>query len=114
VTDLAEWDWIKFGDLPVTKQLIDKAGKAPKFTAKVAVEVDSIEAMCQLAKNGLGIAAVPRHLVKQDLHDGRLVVVPVALDLFSPGVFAVWPNNVSADSLVLRFVRFLAERLRGS
>lgn len=114
IEDLAEWDWIKFGDLPITKQLTDKAGTTPTFTAKVAMEVDSLGAICQIVRCGLGVAAVPRHLVRNDLHNGDLVVVPVAVDLFPPGVFAVWPDNVSTDSLVLRFVRFLADRLRGA
>lgn len=106
-----DWDWIKFGALSVAKQLTDTTGNMPHFKPKIATEVDCIVAMCQIVRSGMGIAAVPRHLVLDDLRNGNLIVVPLSLDLFAPGVFAVWPDNVSEKSLVLKLVRFLADRL---
>jgi DNA-binding transcriptional LysR family regulator len=110
ITDLADWDWVKLAQLPVMKQLTGKDGAAPSFTPKIAIEVDSIVAMCQMVKSGMGIAAVPRHMVLDDLHDGSLIALSLNWELMTPGVYAVWPNNVAPESLVLRFVRFMAER----
>ncbi len=109
--DLADWDWIKLTQVPVTKQLINTAGEVPVLTTTVAVEVDSVAALCQMALNGLGIAAVPRFLVKSDLQDGRLIALSPAWNLLAPAAYVVWPNNASRDSLTIRFVQFLVERM---
>ncbi len=109
--DLAAWDWIKLSQFPIARQLISKTGEMPKFAPDTAIEVDSVAALCQMAKSGLGIAAVPRFLVKNDLQDGSLIALSPRWDLMAPGAYAVWPNNTTQDSLTLRFVHFLAERL---
>lgn len=111
IDDLAEWDWIRLTQVPVNRQLINQAGEMPSIQPNIAIEVDSVAALCQMAKAGIGIASVPRFLVKSELNDGRLIALSPDWDLLSPGAYVVWPNNVSSESLTLRFVRFLAERM---
>ncbi len=111
ISDLAEWDWIKLTQLPVTKQLVNSNQEVPDFSPSIAVEVDSVSALCQMAMNGIGIAAVPRCLVTSALQTGRLIALSPNWELMAPGAYAVWPNNVSRESLTNRFVQFLADQM---
>ena len=74
--------------------------------AKAVIEVDSVAALRQIVKCGIGVAAIPRFLVRNNLQDGSLIALSLDWTLMSPSVYIVWPNNVSKDSLRLRFVRF--------
>lgn len=109
--ELATWDWIELAQIPIAKQLINKKGEIPSINPGTSMEVDSVAALCQMAINGMGVACVPRFLVKSELHDGLLIALSPNWDLMAPGAYVVWPNNASDDSLTLRFVHFLAERM---
>jgi len=109
--DLEAWDWIKLAQIPVSRQLIDIRGEVPPFNPHVAAEVDSVAALSNLAISGIGLACVPRFLVRSELHDGRLIALSPDWELQPASVYAVWPNNVAADSLTMRFVHFLVESL---
>lgn len=108
--DLAELHWIKFSQLPINRQLTNSSGDMPKFNAKIAIEVDGVVPMCEMARNGMGLASVPRLQVEDDIKNGTLLEIFPAWNLSAVGVYAIWPNNVSQDSLSLRFVRFMAEQ----
>lgn len=60
---------------------------------------DSVDAVCQLAIAGLGLATPPSFLVEEDLRQGLLVEPLSAWGIESLGVYAVWPPNVSKESL---------------
>lgn len=113
VDDLGKFTWIKLLQLPINRQLTNHHGRLPKINPPIAMEVDGVVAMCQMVKSGLGLAAVPKHVVEDELRDGSLVALSPGWSLKPISVYAVWPNNVSEDSLTLRFVRFLADRLSG-
>jgi DNA-binding transcriptional LysR family regulator len=114
VTDLDSWDWIKLAQFTIAQQLMNKQGEVPKISPTAIMEVDSVAALCQMVRAGLGIACVPRQLVRQDLRAGRLIAIVPNWPLLAPGAYAIWPNNVSRDSLTLRFVSFMAARLKGA
>ncbi len=44
---------------------------------RVAIETDSIEAVCDLARAGAGVALVPRYLVADDLAAGRMLEIDI-------------------------------------
>jgi DNA-binding transcriptional LysR family regulator len=70
--------------------------------------VDSVDAACQFAVAGLGLASPPAFLAQPEIAAGRLVEVLPAWQVTSLGVYALWPANASGDSLTRRFVAFLA------
>lgn len=111
IEDLADWAWIKLMQAPFSRQLIDKAGRAAPIDPAIGLEVDSVAALCAVARHGMGVAAVPRVLVVDDIRDGRLTVLSPGWELADIGIHAVWPNNVPGDGLPVRFVRFLADRM---
>jgi len=71
------------------------------------IEADSVEAMYQMARHGLGLATPPDFLVADDIAAGRLIELLPDWHLPAMPVTAVWPPNVPAESLTLRFVHFL-------
>lgn len=108
--DLAGWDWIGLTMRPNSKTLINADGDIRRISFSPRVVVDSIEAVCQLAIAGVGLATPPASLVAEDLRTGRLVQplpgwVPDAL-----GVYALWPANAPREGLTFRLLRFLNER----
>ena len=97
--------------MPIRWQLTNRSGEHPATEPKPALEVDSVIALCEAARQGIGAAAVPRPLVAEDIKAGRLVVLSPNWDLMPVGVYAVWPNNVAQGSLAIQFVRFMAARM---
>ncbi len=111
IDGLSEWPWIKLAQVPIRWQLTNRSGEHPATEPKPALEVDSVIALCEAARQGIGAAAVPRPLVAEDIKAGRLVVLSPNWDLMPVGVYAVWPNNVAQGSLAIQFVRFMAARM---
>lgn len=104
-------DWISFRQVPINKQLTNTKGEMPRISPEVSIEVDGVVAMCQMAKSGLGLAAVPKVAVQDDLDRGDLIALNPNWPLKPISLYAVWPNNVSEESLTLLFVRFMADRM---
>lgn len=111
ISDLADWAWIKLMQVPIGRQLANRSGETPPIIPRTGLEVDSVLALCAAARHGMGVAAVPRVLVAEDLRDARLTALSPAWELAPVAVYAVWPNNVADDGLPVRFSRFLAERM---
>jgi DNA-binding transcriptional LysR family regulator len=111
VDDLSGWAWVKLEQIPINRQLVNSSGAVPQIDPRHVLEVDSVIALCSGARLGMGVAAVPRTLVAGDLRDGRLVALSPNWQLMPVGVYAVWPNNVAADGLPIRFVRFMAGKM---
>ncbi|MFT7595197.1 MAG: DNA-binding transcriptional LysR family regulator [Paracoccaceae bacterium] len=111
IEDLADWDWIKLAQMPIARQLSNAQGEVPALSPPIAVEVDSVAALVRFACLGLGVAAIPRQLARDQIADGRLVTLVPNWPLMAATVFAVWPGNAADDSLALYFVRDMARRL---
>ena len=69
-----------------------------------------MDAVCQLAIAGLGLATPPAFLVAEDIHQGYLVEPLPGWQAESIPVYIVWPPNVSKESLTFRFIAFLEMR----
>ena len=74
------------------------------------VIVGSMDAVCQLAIAGLGLATPPAFLVAEDIHQGSLVKPLPEWQAESLPVYIVWPPNASKESLTFRFMAFLEMR----
>ena len=108
--DLLKWDWIGFNVRPNTKSLINQKGKTCLLNFEPRIIVDSMDAVCQLAIAGLGIATPPEFLVLDAIHQGHLVEPLPGWQAESLPVYAVWPPNVSKESLTFRLITFLEMR----
>jgi DNA-binding transcriptional LysR family regulator len=106
--DLGEWDWIGLSMRADAKRFADRKGQPAEVEFTPRVVVDSVDAACQFAVAGLGLASPPAFLAQPEIAAGRLVEVLPAWQVTSLGVYALWPANASGDSLTRRFVAFLA------
>ena len=108
--DLLKWDWIGFKVRPHNKRLINQKGKTCLIDFEPRVIVDSMDAVCQLAIAGLGLATPPAFLVAEDIHQGYLVEPLPDWQAESIPIYFVWPPNASKESLTFRFMAFLERR----
>lgn len=84
-------------------------------TAHVAFDarlvVDSAAAMRALMLSGVGVAALPEVLVRDDVARGRAVEVLPSWRVAPVAVHAVWPNATVKSSLTTRFLDFIGPRI---
>lgn len=109
--DLLKWDWIGLKMRPNTKTLINQKGKTCLINFEPRIIVDSMDAVCQLAKAGLGIATPPAFLVAEDINQGYLIEPLSEWQAEPIPVYAVWPPNASEESLTFRLITFLGSHI---
>lgn len=107
--DLLKWDWVGLKMRPNTKTFNQK-GKTCSIDFEPRIIVDSMDAVCQLAIAGLGLATPPAFLVADDIYQGYLVELLPDWQLESIPVYVVWPPNAHKESLTFRFMAFLEMR----
>lgn len=110
--DLAGWGFVQLASRPAEVTLSAPGKKPVSITFDPKVSVDSAAAIRQLVLAGAAIATLPELLVRADLARGRLVPLLPAFRSPVLGVHAVWPNNAQRATLTLRFIDFLAPRVR--
>jgi DNA-binding transcriptional LysR family regulator len=90
---------------------LEPAPDAQDLILPIAATATTVEPLITLAEKGNGLACLPDFAIRQQIADGRLIVV---LDEFTKhaGTFrAVWPSNRFVAPKVRVFVDFLAENL---
>lgn len=107
--DLTPWDWIGLKMRAHTKTLVHVDGKRSSIKFEPKIIVDSIDAACQFAIAGLGLATPPVALVTEDLTKGRLVELLPKWKVPSIPVYALWPHNAAKESLTHRLITHLAK-----
>jgi DNA-binding transcriptional LysR family regulator len=105
--DLRDWSWIGLRMRPNHRTLTNAQGEARQISFEPRVVVNSLDAVCQLAIAGLGLATPPAFLVEDDIRRGRLVEPLSEWSISSLGAYAVWPPNAARESLTYRLVQFL-------
>lgn len=107
--DLKDWDWIGLRMRPYSKLLTHRDGSSFMADYTPRIVVDSVEAACQLAVAGLGLASPPRFLAASALDCGQLIEVLPNWKVDALGVYALWPANAPREGLTMRLVDFLRE-----
>lgn len=108
--DLIDWDWIGLKMRPDQKILVHRTGKTCQINFQPRIILDSVEAVCQLAIAGLGLATPPSFLVEEAIQQGLLIEPLPAWGVESLAVYAVWPPNAAKTSLTFRLIDFLEMR----
>ncbi|MBS0287036.1 MAG: LysR family transcriptional regulator [Proteobacteria bacterium] len=108
--DLKTWDWIGLNMRAHSRTLFNSAGKSINIDFTPRIVADSVEAVCQLAIAGLGLATPPLYLAQEEIKKEHLVHPLKHWTLESLPVYAVWPPNVPKASLVFRLIEFLENR----
>ncbi len=109
--DLLKWPWVHETMLA---RFVDFTGPQ-EATYRVAMtgnlSTNHAGAARRFALGGGGLLASLDFVVADDLAAGNLVELLPDWRLSSAGVYAVWPANVSRNSLSVRFVDFLHARV---
>lgn len=105
--ELSQLSWIDLQMLPPHRVLKNKHGKKIKVNFTPKIVVDSVDAACQLAIAGAGIASPPAFLAENELRMGTLIEVLPEWQLEPLGVYAIWQPNILKSSLTSLFKGFL-------
>jgi DNA-binding transcriptional LysR family regulator len=91
-------------------------GERQMVTVKGPVEVNSAEAVCEAALQGLGFIRMPLFFVSEYINEGRLKIVLAEYEEPMRGIYAVYPHRrhltVKVRALVDFLVRWYAARSR--
>jgi len=112
--DLKDWEWIRLKMLPGSRTLTNPDGKSVQVNYESRIVVDNVEAMCQFAIDGLGLATPPSFLVEDAIVAGKLVEVLPEWNIEPLTVYAVWPSNAPREGLTARFVNFLMDSVQAT
>jgi len=104
--DLKFWNWIRLEMLPDTRRF-QRDKKSRQVKMKTHVSVDSVEAMSQLCRYGLGLATPPDYLVAAAIANNELIEVLPEWQVEPILIYAVWHGNVTKNSNIRRLLDFL-------
>lgn len=97
--DIENWPWIGLTMLPFYRNISNSQGVSIRLNFQPTICVDNVEAMTELARQGVGLATVPDYLVADALLSGELVHLLPEWQIEPIEVFAVWPIQINKTSL---------------
>ena len=92
-------------------QLIDNEGTSHTFTPRSSLNMDDLQAICDAALAGHGIAWLPCWMVSKDIHEGKLVPLLKQAPDVRFDIHAVWQQTPHLPLRVRIAVDTLASRL---
>lgn len=93
-------------------RLQEEDGNWIRAQGRVRLRLDSAEALREAALAGLGIALLPRLLVRTDVAEGRLEHVLPRVNLGTVPIIALYPHKRLLEPRVRRFIDMLSDDLR--
>lgn len=108
--DLMDWDWLGLSALSSKSIVFTKPnGKTVKLSPASRIRANNAFALCQFARSGAGLAAVPDFLVTDDINAGTMSVVLPEWEIDQLGVYAVWPEGATKNTLSRHLVDYLVQ-----
>ena len=92
-------------------QLMDNEGTSHTFTPRSSLNMDDLQAICDAALAGHGIAWLPCWMVSKDIHEGKLVPLLKQAPDVHFNVHAVWQQTPHLPLRVRIAIDTLASRL---
>ncbi|KAF0864006.1 MAG: LysR family transcriptional regulator [Pseudomonas mandelii] len=109
--DLLNWPWVYETMLPSFIDLTGPQNATYRVPIAGRLSTNHAETAKRFALAGAGAFASLDFFVFKELASGQIVELLPDWQLSSAGVYAVWPSNVSRNSLSMRFVDFLHTRV---
>jgi DNA-binding transcriptional LysR family regulator len=107
--ELARLPWVKHANLSTRRSLTHPSHGTVEIEQAGTLSVDNIEAMVDLACEGMAIASPPRHYVADHLARGTLVEVLGDWQLPEIPVHALWPASKVENPLTKAFLATLTD-----
>ena len=92
-------------------QLMDNEGTSHTFTPRSSLNMDDLQAICDAALAGHGIAWLPCWMAIKEIHQGKLVPLLKQAPDVHFDVHAVWPSNRRLPGKARAFMDFAAKRI---
>lgn len=106
--DLSDWDWLELAPVGQKKMAFQQGGQRVEVEKKRSrISVNSLNALCQMARSGLGLAVIPAFMAEPEVAAHQLQYVLEDWDINQANVYAVWPPNAPKDGLIKLFLGFL-------
>lgn len=109
--DLKTWDFVSFSLVPDYIDLQKTNTKSGNVWGNVIAKASSAQSVKALCMAGLGVAALPYHLVERELDSRRLVqVLPAWQDCKKLPIYLVWIPNADLSVATREFINFMSHR----
>ena len=105
--ELEHWPWVGLTMLPYHRSMTNPEGKQAKISFQPSIFVDNVDAMTELAIQGVGLATAPDYLIEGALLSGEVIALLPNWRIDPIGVFAVWPIHTRKNSLSYLLIDFL-------
>lgn len=107
--DLTTWNFVSFSLVPDRLELKKDSTLTENVWGNVIAKANSASSVQALCMQGLGVAALPYHLVEADLKSGRLVhILPDWSDPKILPIYLVWIPNADLNLAAREFINFMS------
>lgn len=107
--DLSDWDFVSFSLVPDYMVLHKEELVSENIWGTVIAKGSSAQSVRALCAAGLGLAALPYHLVKRDLEAQRLIrILPDWHDPKKLPIYLVWISNADLSLATREFINFMS------
>ncbi|MCC2605570.1 LysR family transcriptional regulator [Planctobacterium marinum] len=107
IEHLQSFPWVYLDRLPANREFIHKTGNKTTVSINPTITVNSVIAMTELTKKGLGISSPPSHLIQQELQSGSLVEIFPEWKIPDIPLYLVWLDSPENSLLVERLMEYL-------
>lgn len=102
--DIEGWDWIGLSSVETKQLQIRQGSRQKRLKTERRIVVNDANALYGLARDGAGLAVLPRFLVQDDLSSGKLLQMLPDWKPDPIAIHAVWQPNAPRSGLVGRLV----------
>lgn len=107
--ELLDWDWLMLSPVHIQGHSLKKAKqKVIRIKPKAKVYSSDARSIYTLVQSGIGIAALPETLIKEDVANGKLQYVLPEWKLSTLSVFVEWPANAPKQGLIKLLIKYLS------
>lgn len=90
----------------VTRQYIDNYLLTNHIPVHDSIEISSMDLLIEFSKISLGVACVIKDFVKEDLHSGTLLEIPLAIPIPKREVGFAYNKNIKLSNSLESFIHF--------
>lgn len=108
-TGLQDWPWIRMRMMPAMRPFLSPTGTLVEIPHPASFQVDSVFAMTEFTRVGLGLSTPPDFLIEHDLKTGQLVELFPDWTAQPMDIHAVWHGNIKRKNLIVLFVEWMGK-----
>ncbi|KOA18704.1 HTH-type transcriptional regulator CynR [Clostridium homopropionicum DSM 5847] len=91
----------------ISRGYIDKYFKNNNIVIKPEIEVSNMDLLIEFAKIGLGVTAVIKNFIKNELKEGKLVEIPITPPIPKRNIGVVYHKNIPLSVAAETFLKYL-------